>query len=311
VRSDLTTGRYVDSLGLCGTFNINNAVAELRNRIYTYCHEDGQVRIDRASEGVQQTIGFRGLTQASRQLRQEFRPLYLEQTSFALRWPHLIDKYLSAFYPETELDIMANYRGEVIIPVVESAIEPKVLSVDIAPVFCMVVHSPGLHLRFKLKLNDSLPSRLCRHIAQLNDMLNTLESGRDPTWSRLVQEPNFELELHVYGNSHRVYSGLKFLLHTKENFERFKGKIHELWAKTAELCPAITRLEVAYGYSYDEWLADYYGKDPDEIWEKGNTKGESYEWWCQNPDVACYSDSPISSAPACMRVYKAWASSVP
>ncbi|KAI4626473.1 hypothetical protein J4E83_003624 [Alternaria metachromatica] len=85
-----------------GIFDFMRLSAELRNQIYEYAVAEVPSQLltpvhgprDRGAAGI-------ALTQVSRQVRSEYRPMWLERAKFVIDW-HSVHAFLESFYPNEE-----------------------------------------------------------------------------------------------------------------------------------------------------------------------------------------------------------------
>ncbi|CAN9398633.1 unnamed protein product [Alternaria alternata] len=84
--------------------NFMRLPAELRNRVYNYATSEAPsqllvpVESFQLQQQAQRATGI-AMTQVSRQIRSEYRPLWLKHATFVIDW-HSIHAFLQAFYPK-------------------------------------------------------------------------------------------------------------------------------------------------------------------------------------------------------------------
>lgn len=81
--------------------------AELRNRIYSFCQEpDRPLRLKSRTQGSdKRPIGkYLALTQVSRQIRAEFKPMYRNKIGHAILRPWEAVRFVETFFPCHEMD---------------------------------------------------------------------------------------------------------------------------------------------------------------------------------------------------------------
>ncbi|KAB2103248.1 hypothetical protein AG0111_0g8037 [Alternaria gaisen] len=84
--------------------NFMRLPAELRNRVYNYATSEAPsqllvpVESFQLQQQAQRATGI-AMTQVSRQIRSEYRPMWLKHTTFVIDW-HSIHAFLQAFYPK-------------------------------------------------------------------------------------------------------------------------------------------------------------------------------------------------------------------
>jgi hypothetical protein len=56
-----------------------------------------------------------GLTQVCREIRKEFRPIFLESTPALLEDPSELCSYIETFYPTADAQVLEGYQGDITI----------------------------------------------------------------------------------------------------------------------------------------------------------------------------------------------------
>jgi hypothetical protein len=253
----------------------NPATSEIRNKIYSYCRENGSVRLrhhfirdpeeswrDECGEWnynpknlFQGSAGkYRSLTQVCQQLRTEFRPLYQEATAIDLYSAADFGAYSAAFYPITE-ECMEHHRSNITIPLFHCMhmVERETLEMDIQPVFFLTALCPKIKCRFKV--DDCMPRSLKKPEAQLNSLLDTIADASDTLLDLVLRAIAYAI-LRI----DRTYASVNIIIDSRWVYE-WEKDVYQWWAEKAQPVKGIHKWEVS---GYDGRRFDrppYHGTD--------------------------------------------------
>jgi hypothetical protein len=87
---------------------------ELRNTIYGFCANGDKVSMSRGATSYSR-LACLGLTQVCREIRKEFRPIFLESTPALLEDPSELCSYIETFYPTADAQVLKGYQGDITI----------------------------------------------------------------------------------------------------------------------------------------------------------------------------------------------------
>ncbi|KAF2846253.1 hypothetical protein T440DRAFT_522007 [Plenodomus tracheiphilus IPT5] len=212
--------------------------AEVRNLIYNYCVEDHPVLVTSHCEnyGWNSAGDYGALAKTCRQIRQEFLPLYLENTTIKL-YESSNASFITTFYPYVEEEVMKKYRGNFIIPL--SHPESEELHVDITEVLRLAVRSPKVRCRFETDKYAPNHSRymLPLHVAQLNSLVVCIADASQPQWREIVNDAIEAAEFRIC----EMNTKLGFLM-SSAMAEKWSEDIHHWWANVGKPLEAIQRV---------------------------------------------------------------------
>jgi hypothetical protein len=195
---------------------------------------------------------YRQLTQVCRQIRREFRPLYLDSNQIRLHCAHEVGHYLNTFY--ADVAVLNENRGDIIIPlgtwpdetgVLTSVDRRSALNFDIGPTLRFAAASPKLRFQFTRK--PSMRQFFDRTVAQLNALLVCIRSESDPTWRNMIHGAILDMELYVALS----YSRINFVM-TKSDAVKYKDQIAAWWALGPNPLAGSDQLKVSYGLRYSD-----------------------------------------------------------
>ncbi|KAI8931082.1 hypothetical protein NX059_012093 [Plenodomus lindquistii] len=208
---------------------------ELRNRIYEHCVEDHPIPVaSHHGEYHWNSAGnFGALAKTCRQIRQEFLPLYLQNTTQKLQNSESTN-FIAKFYPYAEEDVVAGYRGKFEIPL--SQPDSDELRVDITDVLRLAARSPKVNCRFQIDKYAPNDARymLPLHVAQLNNLLVCIRDTSQPKWREMVDEAILGAEFRICVANTK----LGFLM-SSDMAEKWKVDIYQWWAEIGKPLQAI------------------------------------------------------------------------
>jgi hypothetical protein len=159
--------------------------SELRNRIYDFCVESKTVvgyELIPASFGP--TFEYRHLTQVCKQLRQEFRALYMASTTISFPRPGDFIRYAAAFYPNNAVREVQEDRGNIKLGF---GVEHE--SFEALPILRLLAAAPGIRCNFEV---GSILAGVGKHrqnqalVDELNDFLDYTGRTSSETWHHIM-----------------------------------------------------------------------------------------------------------------------------
>ena len=158
----------------------NYDCSELRNRIYDFCVESGSIFefMYRAESSLPSGMKyeFQGLTQASKQLRQEFRARYMATTKIIFGRPEQFARYASAFYPRQNLQEMQTYRGYFVLDMAHN----ETVEIELLEIFQLLAVAPHIRCTFNVKSDTTT------NLTQINDLFAYTANPSSKTWHHIL-----------------------------------------------------------------------------------------------------------------------------
>ncbi|KAF2846254.1 hypothetical protein T440DRAFT_558398 [Plenodomus tracheiphilus IPT5] len=202
---------------------------ELRNRIYEYCTNGSPLTMTHQSGLRDNTRQFRGLTQTCRQIREEYRPLYMSRNVMKFHDIKTLQGYVGDFYiSDSQLtqateDVRGHYTGDLIVFVTND----WGLNLDIQRILIFVADFPSVRCRFMSFRGGSIQaSRL--HVdevkvalSQLNGLLELVASS--PPWHEFVRAVLTRASITIFSSSTRLS------LDVAEDAEKWNNILKDWW----------------------------------------------------------------------------------
>ncbi|KAH7082871.1 hypothetical protein BKA63DRAFT_561065 [Paraphoma chrysanthemicola] len=237
---------------------------ELRNKIYALCVEERRIKLRKDYWGSRQAGFFRSLTQVCRQLREEFRALYLQATTFEMRLCGQHEDYFRTFYSSTNTEYMKQHRGNVVLRHSYDSMYRVPIHASIGHVLHLAASSPNLNCKIDcIKIEDG---RLETSIAQLNSFLACIKDEFDPTWRNLVFTAINKVQFYSNG----TFCKLTFLIQTFEDAKQYRKIIYTWWDRVAKPYRGIPEVVVSWfegtcGYYASQLLREGALLNPQEL----------------------------------------------
>ncbi|KAH7093427.1 hypothetical protein FB567DRAFT_609921 [Paraphoma chrysanthemicola] len=236
--------------------DLPDIATELRNKIYALCVEERHIKLRQDYCGSRQAGFFRSLTQACRQLRKEFRTLYLQVTIFEMRLDSEHEDYFRTFYPSTNAGNMKQHRDNDVLKHSYDGMYRVPIYARIEHVLHLAAGSPNINCRLEcIKLENG---RLETSISQLNSFLACIKDEFDPTWRNLVFAAINKVQFYSYG----TFCKIVFLLHTFEVLKAYRKIIYTWWDRVAKPYRGIAELKVSWVFTDEEMDAILYDNTP-------------------------------------------------
>ncbi|KAF2846255.1 hypothetical protein T440DRAFT_542668 [Plenodomus tracheiphilus IPT5] len=120
---------------------------ELRNIIYDYCSKNAGIVMRYRPNEQHTAVSHRSLMQTTRQLRQEFRPIYMRQTRNIVYLSPESGDYIRTYYITASSGPQEPHQGDLTIVVPE---ELTMQQFNMVSLFVVLMGSPDLRFRFKV-----------------------------------------------------------------------------------------------------------------------------------------------------------------
>ncbi|KAI8931083.1 hypothetical protein NX059_012094 [Plenodomus lindquistii] len=270
--SAITHGRIsMSQLGIAGEQDnlLLKLPGELRNRIYDFCSEGRVVKLYRSGTKRGNRNSYHALTQVNRQLRHEFRPLYLERTSVQICHGSGDPKcYIEdMFNPRAPLTTRDDHPGNLIFPINHDG---PFANENPAEVFKIALCYPKVQLRFQASMDA--PDHFPVGIQQLNSLVQAVSSGSSPRMKAMMAEAVREVKLRVCSPFIKV----GFVM-THEMADKYKSALRTWWETEGHPVQAIRMIGV---YSYDPNYGDFPRAFEVNAWDDLYIKTVKADFWC-------------------------------
>jgi hypothetical protein len=219
---------------------------ELRNKVYEYCIEPEPIFVSyHPQSSTQQAGSLRSLTQVCRQIRTEFRPLYMEQTSFRFRSPQYCAEYIDAFYPVSESWFSDQWKGNITVLVPAHTFGNRVYLDNIGVVMHFAAMSPAVRIRFEH--DEAAEHHSATLIVQLNDLIDCAQGENNPEWCDLVTSTLTGVIFALKGAEDRPWSLFHFIMDQEHDAMRWERHILRWWGAMVVSYGASSKLRVSWG----------------------------------------------------------------
>ncbi|KAH7093440.1 hypothetical protein FB567DRAFT_515347 [Paraphoma chrysanthemicola] len=225
---------------------------ELRNKIYQHCMETRTVSVRERTQHDCSEISmgdFKSLFQASRQLRVEFKPLYLENTVFEVSSPEACVKFAETYFPHSRPAVMEEYRGNMIIAVPRAKHGALRCRFDVGSILRRAAVAPRIGMRFELRGAAEWYQKA--PIAQLNSFIDCIQDKAVPKWRELTTTLVFGVEFFADIDDRYIVSRINFFLKDFEEVKNHKDSFFQWWSSVSEPPNDILELLVSWGYAFD------------------------------------------------------------
>ncbi|CBY01458.1 hypothetical protein IAQ61_003286 [Plenodomus lingam] len=210
---------------------LSSLPGELRNKIYEYCVEDDIIPLRRRPNEQHSAGAYRSLTQTNRQIRDEFRPMYMKHTAISISLSPDNSNYIDTFLIRPSKGIQKPYHGDLTIKV------PDEIHFQRYNFFCLLLAltgSPALLFRFELTLLASQlysnrpyhPYHVYGCIDWINRFLRNFAFASDLNWRYMMLEAVGAVGVTVV--SHYPQSHMKLYLHP-HMVTKWKPVLKQFW----------------------------------------------------------------------------------
>jgi hypothetical protein len=152
--------------------------SELRNRIYDFCIESKTIKeIELFPTFFGPPFEYRHLTQVCKQLRHEFRAVYMAATRVSFSSPGDFIRYSAAFYPTKDVEEMHSYRGDVKFGL---GFTNKYRSFHVLPILQLLAAAPGIRCKFNVGPITALV------FVEIEKLFKYTAKTSNETWRRIL-----------------------------------------------------------------------------------------------------------------------------
>ncbi|KAI8931065.1 hypothetical protein NX059_012076 [Plenodomus lindquistii] len=247
----MRTGQDASSSLACALLKLPG---ELRNKIYSFCGEEKVIHVYWIGTARKPVGSFFALTQVCRQIRAEYRPLYMAQTQHVFHRVDVCKRYVNGLFPLSSSDsFKVQYGGDFTLQI--SGYEgPDIVMIDLLRFLAL---SPHVLVKLKPTEDSDTPHPdIFDHLTDFLKKISTVDKFRElildldtclvNIWSYTVQ--------------------LEFLM-SSEQGAKWSDTLSEWWHDWHYSGREVVHNVILHTYDESE------GKVPDELWSHRKQQG--------------------------------------